>query len=188
MFYHTGSRIERIRGQSPATLGDFQVVFQPLTINQQTYSPSHPCAVRDLHQGNDELFVLYASRNVAAPADCRTRIAMQEEWAWTGAGDGGNHPDRIYGAPNNLVDVPSTRDGVPRRLAVGYDAFGIPAGSPMKLRLRFTEWSPVDVEYHRQSDWVSIDNAALCGGYLDPPTFFCSSLLEVYPYMKLVWT
>ena len=174
LYYVSGTEIVSVAGTDPNVLIGRQVELT----NTAGTTFLYPMPMVDLHYGNDELFLSYTAKNTTTGA-CQTRLARMENRLWING-----VTDKLYAASGHLFDVECSRDGVARRCTLDLYSHNIPVGSPVKVRMNFNEWSPMDTEYQRQSDWVSVANMEETGANLEPKSFTYSRLLESYPYMK----
>ena len=177
LYYTAGTDIVSIAGSSLTSLSGRQVERSTFTESSTTFSPMHPCVFMDTFMGNKEVFMAYVAQ--ATSTDHRVRITRLEDRVWVAGIDG-----KIFAAAGNILDVPSTQDGVARHVAVDAVAHGGPGGNAnVKVRFDFTVWTPVKAVYRRQSTWVSQDNVGETGSFMDPPAFTYNHLLDAYPYM-----
>jgi hypothetical protein len=143
-------------------------------------TPQNAYAFFDAYQGNVELFLAW--NYVKGDGTNFTFFGRLEDRVWRDGVNGG-----IDGEANNLVDVPCSRDGVPRTLTVAASPNGLdltaPAGT-IKIRLNFSNFSPTQKEYHRRSDWVDVSNVADVGGYVNPDPWYFDLQLLSYPYLR----
>jgi hypothetical protein len=179
LYYTASTDIVSVAGSTPTSLSGRQIERSQFVEDEVTFNPMQPCVFLDRYKGNYEVFLAYTASNTSDSQDSRIRLARLEDRVWV---DG--IYDKLFGTTGNLIDVPSTLDGVARHCAVDAVAHGAPDGNTnVKVRLDFTLFAPEKVVYHRQSDWVSIANKDETGSFLEPAAFTYNKLLDNFPYM-----
>lgn len=139
--------------------------------------PANPCAFVDLFAGNEELFLLF---NAQYGGQNFSFTTMFETNAWSD-GDG-----RYFaGVGFDTTQVPLSETGNTLRFNVGVGGMPVDTTRPVRIRFAFdlTRNQPPQAEYHRQSDWVSLDNVTDTGSYLNPLPWYYDQQLANYPYL-----
>ena len=141
---------------------------------------ANPCVFLDRFYGNQELLMAY---NVVKPTgENITHVSRLESRVWRTGAVGG-----ISGA---TLDVAFTRDGSTNAntVTINSSANSIVPSANVKVRLWFDTITPDTAEFHRQSDWVDLNNETDVGGYMDPVPYNYDETLLQYPYMSLYST
>jgi len=168
--------ISSVRSSDGVSWGSYKQEISSSSVEGTTGTPRNPCAILDPYRGNLEprLFFNYL---LASNSESRVWTSRREDRQWsTGA------PGAIFGAAGNLTSVPFSRDGVDRAFSVSGPANGVLPSDPIKVRVNFSVWSPENVEYHRQSEWVGPQIRP--GEYLDPRPWKFHEQLPLLPYME----
>jgi hypothetical protein len=162
----------------------YRVEMTPQVINSEICIAQNPSVFVDRYYGNDELFMAF---NFMRPGgEHMTYVALQESRTWTPGVAGG-----IFGESANITEVPCTREGIQRYINCGADLNGVSTTTGLKVRLIFTGfgsnpgYTPTTKEYHRQSDWVDVQNAIETESTLTPNPYLYDQQLLALDYMKV---
>ena len=109
LYYTAGTDIVSVAGNTPTSLSGRQIERSQFVEDEVTFNPMQPCVFLDRYKGNNEVFLAYTASNTSDSQDNRIRLARLEDRVWV---DG--IYDKLFGTTGNLIDVPSTLDGVAR--------------------------------------------------------------------------